>query len=55
MLNYNPEERPNIEGIRNHAWFNGPTSSHAEIMDEFLRRKAVNDDEAEREKAIKRQ
>ena len=54
MLLYNPEERLTIDQIKNHEWFNGTTSTHAEIKFEFERRKAVNDDEAERENAIKR-
>lgn len=41
MLHYNPEERINLEQIKEHDWYKGEASTYDEIQEEFARRAAM--------------
>lgn len=53
MLAYDPAERLNLQGIKQHPWWNGEMPSYAQVLEEFTQRKLVNDEEAEKERAEK--
>ena len=39
MLAFDPTQRPSFSEIKAHAWYNGPTATHDEILSEFGERK----------------
>lgn len=39
MLAFDPTQRPSIAEIKAHKWYNGPTSTYEEILEEFTARK----------------
>lgn len=53
MLSLNPSDRPTINGIKNHEWFQGETMSFDEIKVEFVERKKKVDEELQRQREAK--
>ena len=41
LVAVNPEDRPSIEEIKNHEWFNGPKVTSEQIVEEFIKRKSM--------------
>lgn len=41
MLALNPSERPSLEEIKSHEWYNGPCAAHEEIIEFFQKTKDV--------------
>jgi len=39
MLAFDPTQRPSIAEIISHPWFNGPTATHEQVVQEFQNRK----------------
>lgn len=39
MLAFDPTQRPSIAEIKAHPWFNGPTATHQEVLEEFNTRR----------------
>ena len=54
MLAYNPAQRLTMAELKESQWFKGPVPSYDEVLEEFKRRKEINDEEQEKEKAVKR-
>jgi serine/threonine protein kinase len=53
MLAYEPSERLTMSQVKSHPWMQGDIPSQSTIQQEFLQRKAANDEEQERERALK--
>ena len=45
MLAYNPQNRPTIEQIKAHPWYNGPIADIQALQTEFMERRVMVDDE----------
>ena len=54
MFSYNPSLRLTSSQIKSHPWYTQTLPSQGEVLDEFKRRKEINDKESEQERAVKR-
>jgi len=53
MLSLEPSNRPTIEQIKGHAWYNGPVSDVSTLKSEFLQRKKMVDAELQKQREAK--
>jgi len=54
MLALDPAQRPTIEQIKGHAWYNGPVVEEQALKTEFMQRKKMVDAELQRQREAKK-
>ncbi len=55
MFAFNPEDRPSIQDIKGHKWFNGETVDIESIKEEFNKRKQVIEEKLQKQRDAKKE
>ena len=55
MFSFNPDERPSIEAIKGHKWYNGEVINIENLKEEFEKRKQIIEDKLQKQRDAKKE